>query len=615
MDALRLAKKLVRSITLWNARRIVHLTRKEGPAAVWDRALFALANRNPSEYQELEAKPRELARQRKTKLPFEPRISFAMATFNTPLPFLREVVASVFNQTYSNWELCIADGASSAEGVVPYLRELVQAHPERVKLALLNDNRGIAGNQNEAIQLCTGDFIGLIDHDDIVLPNALFELVKKLNEDRDIDLVYSDEAITDETGTRRLSAHLKPDYAPDTLRGSNFICHLTLIRKTLMDSIGGLRLGFDGAQDYDLVLRATEQAREIAHVSKVLYLWRMHAGSTAMSLDAKPYALEAGRRAIAEHIARIGQPGVVETGLGCSYRVHYELKARPKISIVIPNKDQHPVLRNCVQSILAKSTYDNFEVVIVENNSEYAATFRAYRDLAEDPRVRLIRYEGAFNFPNLVNFGAEHAEGGFLLLLNNDTEVIAPDWMEKMLEFGQRDDVGAVGAKLLYPDNRTQHAGVIVGIQGVAGHIHRGLGREEGGYLGRLCTAQNLSAVTAACMLVRKSLFQKLNGFDPKFSVALNDIDFCLRIRESGKLIVWTPEAMLYHFESLSRGYEDTPQKKARFRGEVKLLHDRWRDFLKNGDPYYNSNLSLLSEGCLVRTPFDDMTIAFPIDR
>ncbi len=612
MDALRLARKLVGSLTIWNARRVWHLTRTQGPLAVWDRAVYAFGNKDANRYRELEARPRELARQRKTPLPFQPKISFAVATFNTPLPFLKDLIDSVFAQTYPHWELCIADGASTKDGVIPYLQDLANTHSGKIKLVLLADNRGIAGNQNEAIKLCSGDFIGLIDHDDIVLPNALYEMASRINADRTIDMIYSDEAIADATGTQRLSAHLKPDYAPDTLRGSNFVCHLTLIRRDLMDKIGGLKLGFDGAQDFDLVLRATEQAKNIAHVAEVLYLWRMHEGSTAMSIDAKPYALDAGRRAIAEHLDRLGLPAKVEIGIGCTYRVRYELKAHPKISIVIPSKDQHHLLKNCIASILDLSTYANFEIVVVENNSEFAASFGAYRKLTADPRIRVVRYEGGFNFPNLVNFGAQHAAGEYLLLLNNDIEVISPDWLETMLGFGQRDDVGAVGAKLLFPDNRTQHAGVIIGIQGVAGHIHRGEGRRDAGYLGRLCTAQNLSAVTAACMLVRKSLFDQLGGFDPRFAVALNDIDFCLRLRALGKLIVFAPEAELYHFESLTRGYEDTPKKKARFKKEILLFQDRWRAFLRKGDPYYNPHLSLLAEDCRLGSPFDGITLPFP---
>lgn len=611
MDALRMAGKLVRSLTFWNARRIWFLTRTQGPMAVLERARFAFGERDKNSLKELEARPREIERQRKTPLPFQPKVSLAMATFNTPLPFLKDLLDSVFAQTYPNWELCIADGGSTTDGVIPILQDLISAHPDKVKLTLLPKNLGIAGNQNEALKLADGDFVGLIDHDDIVLPNALYELVARINRERDIDMIYSDEGIVAADGKQRLSVHLKPDYAPDTLRGSNFVCHLTLFRKDLMNAIGGLQLGFDGAQDFDLVLRATEQAKKIAHVTKVLYLWRMHEASTAMSLDAKPYAIDAGRRAIAAHIERLGTPGRVETAVGCTYRIHYDLKIQPKISIIIPSKDQHPILRNCIAS-LDQSTYKNIEIIVVENNSVFPATFKAYRSLVEDPRIRLVEYQGDFNFPKIINFGAQYATGEYLLLLNNDTEAITPDWIEKMLEFGQRDDVAAVGAKLLYPDNNTQHAGVIVGIHGVAGHIHRGCYRLDAGYLGRLCTAQNLSAVTAACMLVRKSLFDQVGGFDPQFAVALNDVDFCLRLRQLGKLIVWTPEAMLYHYESLTRGHEDTPEKRARFEREIMLLQERWREFLRKGDPYYNPNLSLLAEDCRVGTPFDGLTLAYP---
>lgn len=616
MDALRLTTKVVKSLSFWNLRRVFYLARTQGPAAVLDRALYAMGNKDENRYRELEARPRELRRQRKNPLPWQPKISLAVAVYNPPVKYLEEVLESVVDQTYPNWELCIADGGSTREGVHEVLEAFAKKYADRVKLTLLPENLGIAGNQNAALAMCTGDYLGIIDHDDIVLPNALYEMADRFNQEPDIELIYSDETICDENAEVRKSAHLKPDYAPDTLRGANYFCHLTLYRKDLMEKLGGLKPGYDGAQDYDLVLRATETAKKIAHVPKVLYLWRQHDESTALNIDAKPYAYLAGQRAIKDHLDRIGLPAKVDVGYGgCTYRIEYQLKATPKVSIVIPNRDHGPMLKNCVASILEQSTYPNLEIVIVENGSQEACTFAKYRKLQADPRVRVVRKEvnGPFNYPRLMNFGSAHATGDYLLHLNNDTEVITPNWIEKMMEYGQRDDVGIVGAKLVYPDNYVQHGGVILGIQGVAGHSHKCVwGFNEPGYLGRLVTVQNLSAVTGACMLVRKSLFDELGGFDEEYAVAFNDIDFCLRARQKGVLVVWTPEAVLYHFESRSRGYEDTPAKVDRLKREIALFQDRWRAVLKKGDPYYHPNLSLLAEDFRLGSPFDGITMPNP---
>lgn len=605
MDAFRLANKLLRSLTFWNARRIWYLTRTQGPMAVLERARFAFGDRDSNALRELEARPRALARQRRTPLAFQPRVGLAVACIDTPLHHLQALVASVGQQTFPNWRLSIAVRFSD-ENILDGLQELVRAYPQQITLTI-SKSHARADLQSEAFARAEGDFVGLLNANDVLLPNALYELVARIGADRAIDFVYGDEGVTDDAGVRRLGAILKPDFAPDTLRGSNYIGHLALIRRDLWRSICGLDPTYQTAAEYDLMLRASENAQSIAHVSKVILLQRAAA-------NADTATLADGQRAIAAHLERLKMPGRVESGLGETYRVHYELKSRPKVSIIIPNKDHASVLETGIASIVTRSTYANFEIVIVENNSALPATHEAYRRLQNDPRIRVIADNGPFNFSRLVNLGAKHATGEFLLLLNNDTEVIAADWIERMLEFGQRDDVGAVGAKLLYPNQTTQHAGVIVGIQGLAGHIHRGLDPQESGYLGRLCTAQNLSAVTAACMLIRKSIYDAHHGFDPAFAIAYNDVDFCLRLRAAGKLIVWTPDALLYHYESLSRGSDNAPENTARHAKEIALFQERWREVLRRGDPYYNPNLSHLAEDCRIATPFDGLTMAYPVD-
>lgn len=598
MDALRLAGKVVRSLTFWNARRIWYLTRTQGPMAVLERARFAFGDRESNILKELEARPRELARQRRTLLPNQPRVALVAACLDTPLPLLRAFVQSVLAQTYSNWQLCLAAPPALAAA----LDDIVSPHRERIVL-IDQVPGGAVANLGAAAARATGDFIGIASPGDILLPAALYELMAAV--DSETDFLYADESLTDDAGVRRLGAILKPDFAPDTLRGSNIIGRFTLLRRDLWEAIGGLDPKHNAAHEYDLILRASERARRIAHVPKVLSLRRA---------SAPPEDAEANLQAVIAHLARCGMAAEV-VGTDTGHRIRYAIAKKPLVSILIPNKDQREILETCLASIRERTTYANIEILIIENNSESPETFAAYEALRrEDPRIRVVTFEGPFNFSNLVNFGAQHAAGEFLLLLNNDTEVISPDWIERMMEFGQRDDVGAVGAKLLYPNDRTQHAGVVVGIQGIAGHVHRGAARTEPGYLGRLSTAQNLSAVTGACLLVRTSLFRELGGFDPAFAVAYNDVDFCLRIRDRGKLIVWTPEAELYHHESLTRGSDESPENRDRNEREIALFQTRWRNFLRRGDPYYNRNLSLLAEDCRVATPFDGMTLAYPVD-
>ena len=534
-----------------------------------------------------------LEQQRRAHFPFEPRISLITPTYNTPERFLIEMIESVRNQTYSNWELCIADGASRE----PHVKEILTryaAQDQRIKVALLPENKGIAGNSNAAASLATGEFVGLLDHDDTLPPFALFELVRAIQAHQDCDYFYSDEDHLSEDGTIRHEPYFKPDFSPDTLRSTNYPTHFSVFRKTLFDQLGGFRAGFDGSQDYDLILRATERAKGIAHIPKILYHWRMHDQSVARNSASKTYAYDAGQRAIAEHLERIGLVGRVEqTEQAGYYKVTYNLTAMPLISIIIPNCDHADDLRRCVHSIVKKSSYQQIEIIIAENGSRERETFALYEQFQTRQNIRILEWKQAFNYAAVNNFAAEQARGGVLLFLNNDTEVINPDWLERMLEHALRPDIGAVGAKLYYPDETIQHAGIIVGICGVAGHGHKHFPARAFGYHGRLQMIQNVSAVTGACLMLRAALFREMRGFDESFElIAYHDIDFCLKLRQQGFLIVWTPYAELYHYESKTRGDEDSPKKQARFQLEYAAFQRKWERVLHGGDPYYNPNLT-----------------------
>ena len=533
-----------------------------------------------------------------------PRFSILTPLYNTPETFLREMIESVLAQTYENWELCLADGSDDAHAYVErvvreYMARDNRSRP-RIVYKRLAENKGISENTNACLVMAGGDYIGLLDHDDILHPEALYLYAKEILE-RGADFLYSDEATFHEAIDGSCIPHYKPDFSPDYLRSVNYICHLTVFSRKLYEQVGGFRNEFDGSQDYDMVLRLTEKARHIVHVPKVLYYWRAHAQSTAQDVHAKDYCIDAAKRALAEHLKRVGLKGTIEdAALSSRYRMKYEIEGEPLISVIIPNKDNIEMLKRCIDSILLRSSYQNFEILVVENNSEQQSTFQYYETLM-DERISVVRWKREFNYPAINNFGATFAKGEYILLLNNDTEVIAPDWLQEMLMFAQRKDVGAVGAKLYYPDDTVQHAGVIIGIGGVAGHSHKHFSRKSPGYFGRLVLVQNLSAVTAACMMMPKKVFDEVGGLDEAYKVAFNDVDLCMKIRKAGYLIVYTPYAELYHYESVSRGYEDTPEKVARFNGEVRRFQDLWADELAAGDPYYNANLTLGREDFSLR--------------
>jgi O-antigen biosynthesis protein len=531
-------------------------------------------------------------RRQATRLPYRPLISIITPVYNTPPNVLRAMFDSVLAQTYDHWQLCLADGASSE----PAVRTVLEAYAQRdarIQVKFLPQNLGISGNSNEALALAKGEFIALLDHDDELSPNALYENVLLLNHHPDADMIYSDEDKLDIYGCR-WGPFFKPDWSPDLFRSMMYICHLGVYRTSLIMEVGGFRPELDGAQDYDLVLRVTERTTRIYHIPRVLYHWRVIAGSAAGDPNAKPYAYKAQVNAISEHCQRLGWDCVVESG---EFRGHNRIKHRlptpPCVSIIIPTRDQAAILRRCLESIRTRSTYCNYEIIVVDNDSREPETLDYLQLLATQPDTRVLAYPGEFNYAAINNFAAAQAAGDLLLLLNNDTEVITPDWLEAMVGPALRDEVGAVGARLLYPDGTLQHGGVILRPQFIAFHAHRGLPAPETGYYGLIKVQRNVSAVTGACLMTRRALFLAMGGLDEhKLGVAYNDIDYCLRLREQGHLIVWTPHAELVHHESLSRGHDTAADKIERLKRETAYMQERWGHVLSR-DPYYSPNLTL----------------------
>ncbi len=533
----------------------------------------------------------------------QPLISIVVPLYRTPETFLRDLVASVERQTYRNWQLCLSDGSGEDSPLTGFLAEL-RKQDSRIVITGSDRQLGIAENTNKAIALAEGDFIAFADHDDLLPPNALYECVKLVNEDPNADLIYSDEDKVSFDGKEFFEPHFKTDFNIDLLCSMNYFCHLVVMRRDLLEKTGGLDPDYDGAQDYDLVLRAAETASGIRHIPKVLYHWRSHKDSTAENPESKMYAFEAGRRAVQAHYDRIGVDASVEMGTYPGlYRTVYKIPdPAPLVSVIIPNKDHVEDLSRCIDSLLTQSSYPNLEIIIVENNSEQESTFDYYRQLeSQHEQIHVTVWDGIFNYSEINNYALNTAKGEYLLFLNNDTAFIGDSVIEELLGPCLRSDVGVVGARMYYADNTIQHAGVIIGYGGIAGHAFQGMPRSANGYFSRIICQSDLSAVTAACMMVKRSLFEELNGFDGLLKVAFNDIDFCLRVRETGKLVVYNPYAQLYHYESRSRGQEDSPGKIARFNSEADEFMKRWPDILKNGDPYYNPNLSLDSNDFRLR--------------
>ena len=534
----------------------------------------------------------EFQRLQAVSLPLHPLISIVVPVYNPPLAVLEATLQSVLDQTYPAWQCCLANG-DPANKAVRDLLESYAGRDERFRILHLEQNLGIAGNTNAAVRLATGDYVGFLDHDDLLAPFALFEVAVRLISHPDIDVFFSDEDMFNQKG-KRVYPFFKPGFSPDLLRSVNYMCHFLVVRKSLGDQVGWIREGYEGAQDFDFILRVSEFAKKIERIPKILYHWRAISGSTADDSYAKPYAGPSGIRALQDHLARRGTPGSVETVfMPTWYRIQYEIPGTPRVSIIILNHDHAADLCKGVSSILEKSTWQHYELLIVENNSKEPETFQLYEELKKrDARVRIVEWNHPFNYSQVNNWAAAQASGEILLFLNNDIEVITPDWLEQMLMHAVRSEVGSVGAKLYFPNNTIQHAGVILGIGDVAGHGHKGFPRKMVGHGGQLTQIRNTAANTAACIMLRREVFEEVGGFDENYILAYGDVDLCLKILEKGYLNVWTPFAELYHHESKTRGYERAPEQLARYRNEVFYFWQRWEDFMRRGDPYYNPNLS-----------------------
>ena len=542
-----------------------------------------------------------------------PLFSVVIPLYNTPKPFLKEIVDSVLQQTYPDVELCLADGSSD-----PSVREFLKKHyaaDKRLRYRKLKENRGISENTNEALRMAKGDFIVFADHDDVLERSAFFEMAKAVNQDPKIDVIYTDEDKVNRSGTAYFGPHFKPDYNRELLCCNNYICHLFALRRDLLKKVGLLNREYDGAQDYDFVLRCCEQAERIHHIPRVLYHWRTHPMSTAGNPASKAYAFEAGRRALEAHYKRVGiQAQVENTEMLGRYRTRFALLEQPLVSILIPNKDHIADLMTCLTSIVEKTTYASYEIVIIENNSEQQETEAFYRDLesgkipeyadlVRSERLRIVRYPGSFNYSAIHNFALPYTKGEYLLLLNNDTEVRSGGWIEELLGLCQQKDIGVVGAKLYYPDGTIQHAGVVIGLCGVASHLFIGASGDADGYAGRLKSVQDVSAVTAACMMTKRTVYEAVGGLTEELAVAYNDIDYCMKVRRAGYLVAFTPYAELTHYESKSRGLEDSKEKKDRLSREAGIFCRRWEKELEQGDPYYSPDLSLTKTDCSLRKP------------
>jgi GT2 family glycosyltransferase len=552
----------------------------------------------------------EQQKQRECVFPYMPVISIVIPVYNTPIPFLEDLLDTIQHQTYAKWELCLADASTGDAGkeTTEHLKKCAKKD-SRIRHIIVPENKGISGNTNVALEAATGDWIMFTDHDDLLTIDALYELVKTMNLNEDIDVVYSDEDKINGDGTVLFEPAFKPDFNLELLRENNYICHIFVVKRSLQTKVGMLRKEFDGAQDFDFVLRCCEQAKDIRHVAKILYHWRAHANSTAGNIDSKMYAFEAGRKAVEAHYERIGADVTVTSyGSFGHYRSHWPITGEPLVSILIPNKDHTDDLDLCVRSVIEKSTYRNFEIIVIENNSTEDETFEYYEKLQQTyEQVRVIKWEHEFNYAKIHNFAVPHTNGEYIVLLNNDIEIKAVDWLEEMLGYCEREDVGIVGGRLYYPDQTIQHAGVIVGLGGVAGHIFHGTPMNQRGYCDRIAVTQELSAVTAACLMTKKSYYEQVGGMDEQFDVSYNDVDYCLKIRDAGYRIVYNPYVEAWHYESKSRGYDVTNEKLERIKKESDIFAAKWHDILEQGDPFYNINLTRTSGNCTLRDEQDSV--------
>lgn len=525
---------------------------------------------------------------------YQPVISILMPVYNVEEKWLAKCIESVQKQFYTHWELCMADDHSTDVTVRPLL-EKYAAQDSRIKIVFRPENGHISKATNSALEIASGEFVALLDNDDELAPIALYEVAKRLNENAELDLIYSDEDKIDMAG-KRFDPAFKPDWSPDLLLGTNYISHLGVYRRSIMEKIGGFRVGYEGSQDYDLVLRFTEQttAERIAHIPQVLYYWRILPSSTAADQSTKSYAFDAGLKAVQDAIHRRGIKATVNHAAGNGlYDVDYHVLSEDLVSVIIPTRNGYDDVKRCIDSIIEKTTYPNYEIVMADNGSDQPEMKELYAGYKKHLGERFVveSIDIPFNYSRINNLAAKVAKGKYLLFLNNDTEVITPEWMTKMVSFAQFDRIGCVGAKLYYPNNTIQHAGVILGMGGAAGHGHHTFPRGDFGYFGKLEINVDYLAVTAACMMIRAKDFAEIGGFNEELTVAFNDVDLCLKEYEKGHNNVWLHGAELYHFESQSRGYENTPEKQARFEKETKYMEDTWTKYIGN-DPYYNPNLT-----------------------
>lgn len=554
-------------------------------------------------YDQIDAATRDAILERIADFRDPPLISVVMPVYNPGAEWLIDAIESVKNQLYPNWELCIADDLSTDPKIRPLLEQYAN-NDERIKVVFREKNGHVSAASNSALEVATGQWIALLDHDDLLAEHALYCVVDEILKHPSVRMIYSDEDKIDEAGTR-CDPYFKCDWNPDLFYSQNMFSHLGVYYKPLVDKVGGFRVGFEGSQDYDLALRCIKQidVSTIRHIPRVLYHWRIHAASTASGVDAKPYAMQAGERALNEHFARQRIAGTIEWN-GRGYRARYQLPPQlPLVSLIIPTRNGLHLIRQCIDSIVAKTTYANYEIIVVDNGSDDPEALAYFESIARDRRIRIQRDERPFNYSALNNVAVGQARGKFVGLINNDIEVIAPEWLSEMVALASQPGVGAVGAKLLYPNDTLQHGGVVLGMGGVAGHSHKHIPQPDYGYFGRTGLISAYSAVTGACLVIRKTIYEEVGGLDEKnLIVAFNDVDFCLRVREAGYRNVWTPYAELYHHESATRGSEDNLEKQARFLSEIKYMQKRWGDFLTN-DPAYSPNLTL---------GHDDFGLAWP---
>lgn len=596
LDVIKWSARIPRKAGL--LKKGLYSLRYNGPRATWHKAVDKINSNNIAQTVKYPLfSDEELALQREHTFTQKIRFSIVVPLYNTPARFLREMIKSVLAQSYTDWELCMADGSGPWHGAVRRICQKYMQQDNRIRYEKLEKNLGISGNTNACLAMATGDYIGLLDHDDLLHPAALYEVMRTI-ENTGADFIYTDEAVFESPDIKNITTiHFKPDYAPDNLRANNYICHFTVFKRALLETVGSFDAGCDGSQDHDMILRLTENARRVAHIPEVLYYWRSHAGSVAESPGVKPYVFKAGVRAVEKQLERLGLEGSaapVQPGQPI-YRIRYAVKGTPKVSILIVNHEGIENIKKCLNSVFEKTTWPNYEIVIVENENSPRDIFSEYKKLQRNhENMRVVTWGKKENSSKTNNYGAQFCTGEYLLLLSNDTEVITPDWIQEMIMLAQREDVGAVGAMLYYPDDTIRHAGVCLGMGEVAGDFFQHVEKDNTGYMGRLLYAQNVSSVAASCMLLRRDVWEKLGGLNKSWSAPFNGTDLCLRIRQAGYLIAWTPFAKLYQSDSTVLESCPPPKKnQKRLEREVLRFKTQWAKELEAGDPYFNPNFAL----------------------